>query len=177
MNYQTQNKIESIKEAIKNKENLKEIDKKFFNSSKKKDVFLNKNCNYFTSSELEYLNYSTTDKTEDVETIENREVEKTNELSNNQTDVVASNFFKDTENLKALIEIVKKYRSRSEDVEIIENGVVNIPAEAKLPLNYNLGVKTNGELYEKILELAHKNKAGKGEFVTYILWKFLKEHS
>ena len=177
MNYQTQNKIESIKESIKNKENLKEIDKKFFNSSKKKEVFLNKNCNYFTNQELEYLNYSTTNKTEDVETVENREVDKTNELSNNQTDVVASNFFKDKDNLKALIEIVQKYRSRSEDAEIIENGVVNIPAEAKLPLNYNLGVKTNGDLYEKILELAHKNKAGKGEFVTYIFWKFLKEHS
>lgn len=177
MNYQTELKIKNIKESIKNNENLKEIDKKFFNSSKKKEVFLNKNCNYFTSEELEYLNYSTTNKIEDVETVENRELEENNKLSNNQTDVVASNFFKDTENLKALIEIVKKYRSKSEDVEIIENGVVNIPAEAKLPLNYNLGVKTNGELYEKILELAHKNKAGKGEFVTYILWKFLKEHS
>lgn len=177
MNYQTQNKIESIKEAIKNKENLKEIDKKFFNSSKKKEVFLNKNFKYFSKEELEYLNYSTIDKIEDVETAENREVDKTNELSNNQTDVVASNFFKDKDNLKALIEIVQKYRSKAEDAEIIENGVVNIPAEAKLPLNYNLGVKTNGDLYEKILELAHKNKAGKGEFVTYILWKFLKEHS
>lgn len=177
MNYQTELKINNLKEAIKNKENLKEIDKKFFNSSKKKEVFLNKNCNYFTNEELEYLNYSTIEKTKDVETVKNREVEENNKLSNNQTDVVASNFFKDTENLKALIEIVKKYRSKSEDVEIIENGIVNIPAEAKLPLNYNLGVKTNGELYEKILELAHKNKAGKGEFVTYILWKFLKEHS
>lgn len=177
MNYQTQNKIESIKEAIKNKENLKEIDKKFFNSSRKKEVFLNKNCNYFTNDELEYLNYSITNKIEAIETVEKREVDETNELSNNQTDVVASKFFKDKDNLKALIEIVQKYRSKSEDVEIIENGVVNIPAEAKLPLNYNLGVKTNGELYEKILELAHKNKAGKGEFVTYILWKFLKEHS
>lgn len=177
MNYQTDLKIKNIKEAIKNKENLKEIDKKFFNSSKKKEVFLKKNKEYFTSDELVYLDFSEDEKKEDVKTVENIEVAKTNELSNNQTDVVASNFFKDKDNLKALIEIVKKYRSRSEAVEIIENGVVNIPAEAKLPLNYNLGVKTNGELYEKILELAHKNKAGKGEFVTYILWKFLKEHS
>ena len=177
MNYQTDLKIKNIKEAIKNKENLKEIDKKFFNSSKKKEVFLKKNKEYFTSDELVYLDFSEDEKKEDVKTVENIEVDKTNELSNNQTDVVASNFFKDKDNLKALIEIVKKYRSRSEAVEIIENGVVNIPAEAKLPLNYNLGVKTNGELYEKILELAHKNKAGKGEFVTYILWKFLKEHS
>ena len=171
MNYQTKEKIENIKEAIKNKEALKEIDKKYFNSNKKKKDFFTKNKEYFTNDELVYLDFSEDEKMEDVKTVEN------NKLSNNQTDVVASNFFKDTENLKALIEIVKKYRSKSEDVEIIENGIVNIPAEAKLPLNYNLGVKTNGELYEKILELAHKNKAGKGEFVTYILWKFLKEHS
>ena len=177
MNYQTKEKIENIKEAIKNKEVLKEIVKKYFGSNKKKKDFFTKNKEYFTSDELVYLEFSEGEEKEDVETVGNTEVDKTNELSNNQTDVVASNFFKDKDNLKALIEIVQKYRNKAEDAEIIENGVVNIPAEAKLPLNYNLGVKTNGDLYEKILELAHKNKAGKGEFVTYIFWKFLKEHS
>lgn len=176
MNYQTELKIKNIKEAIKNKENLKEIDKKYFGSNKKKKDFFTKNKEHFTSDELVYLDFSEDEKKEDVKTVENREVKKTDEPTNQLTNL-ETNFFKDKDNLKALIEIVQKYRSKSEDVEIIENGVVNIPAEAKLPLNYNLGVKTNGELYEKILELAHKNKAGKGEFVTYILWKFLKEHS
>lgn len=176
MNYQTQNKIESIKEAIKNKENLKEIDKKFFNSSKKKEVFLSKNCNYFTNEELEYLNYSITDKTEDVETVENRELEETNELNNQLTKSEAS-FFKDSDNIKALIEIVQKYRSRNENMEIIENGIITIPAEAKLKLDRNMAVKVNGELYDKIVEMAYKNKVGKGELVTYILWEFYKKHN
>ena len=176
MNYQTQNKIESIKEAIKNKENLKEIDKKFFNSSRKKEVFLNKNCNYFTNDELEYLNYSITNKIEAIETVEKREVDKTNEQTNKLTNL-ETNFFKDTDNLKALIEIVQKYRSRSENMEIIESGVITIPAEAKLKLDRNMAVKVNGELYDKIVEMAYKNKCGKGELVTYILWEFYKKHN
>jgi hypothetical protein len=175
MNYQTELKIKNIKEAIKNKENLKEIDKKYFNSSKKKEVFLNKNCNYFTSEELEYLNYSTTNKTEDVETVENRELEENNQPTNKLTNL-ESNFFKDTENLKALIEIVKRYRD-NKDVEIIEAGVITIPAEAKLKLDRNMAVKVNGELYDKIVEMSYKNKVGKGELVTYILWEFYKKHN
>lgn len=176
MNYQTELKINNIKEAIKNKENLKEIDKKFFNSSKKKEVFLNKNCNYFSTSELEYLNYSNTGTIEDVETMENREVDKTNEPTNQLTNL-ETNFFKDTDNIKALIEIVQKYRSKSENVEIIESGVITIPAEAKLKLDRNMAVKVNGELYDKIVEMSYKNKVGKGELVTYILWEFYKKHN
>ena len=176
MNYQTELKINNLKEAIKNKENLKEIDKKFFNSSKKKEVFLTKNAEYFTTSELEYLNYSITNKVESVETVENREVKETNEQTNQLTNLEA-NFFKDSDNLKALIEIVQKYRSRSENVEIIENGIITIPAEAKLKLDRNMAVKVNGELYDKIVEMSYKNKVGKGELVTYILWEFYKKHN
>lgn len=114
------------------------------------------------------------------------EIEKTNDLTkletanngtSNQLTELEMNFFKESENLKILIEIVRKYKSQSEAVEIIENGIVNIPTEAKLKLDRNLAVKTNGELYDKIVDLAYKNKVGKGEFVTYILWEFLKKHS
>lgn len=175
MNYQTELKIKNIKEAIKNKENLKEIDKKYFNSSKKKEVFLSKNCNYFTSDELVYLDFSEDEKKEEVKTVENREADKTNEPTNQLTEI-ESNFFKDTENLKALIEIVKKYRD-NKDVEIIEAGVITIPAEAKLKLDRNMAVKVNGELYDKIVEMSYKNKVGKGELVTYILWEFYKKHN
>ena len=42
MNYQTREKIENIKEAIKNKEVLKEIVKKYFGSNKKKKDFFTK---------------------------------------------------------------------------------------------------------------------------------------
>ena len=176
MNYQTKEKIENIKESIRNKESLKEIDKKYFNSNKKKKDFFTKNKEYFTSDELVYLDFSEDEKKEAVKTVENREIEGTNEPTNKLTNL-ETNFFKDAENLKALIEIVQKYRSRSENMEIIENGVITIPAEAKLKLDRNMAVKVNGELYDKIVEMAYKNKCGKGELVTYILWDFYKKHN
>lgn len=170
MNYQTREKIDNIKESIKNKEVLKEIVKKYFGSNKKKKDFFTKNKEYFTSDELIYLEFSEAGEKEEVKTVENNQ--PTNKLTN-----LESNFFKDTENLKALIEIVQKYRSRSEDVEIIENGIITIPAEAKLKLDRNMAVKVNGELYDKIVEMSYKNKVGKGELVTYILWEFYKKHN
>lgn len=176
MNYQTELKIKNIKEAIKNKEVLKEIDKKYFGSNKKKKDFFTKNKEYFTSDELIYLEFSEAGEKKEVETVENREVKGTNEQTNQLTNL-ESNFFKDTENLKALIEIVQKYRSKTENVEIIENGVITIPAEAKLKLDRNMAVKVNGELYDKIVEMSYKNKVGKGELVTYILWEFYKKHN
>ena len=113
-----------------------------------------------------------TEKTSDL-----TKLETSNNGTSNQLTELEMNFFKESENLKILIEIVRKYKSQSEAVEIIENGIVNIPTEAKLKLDRNLAVKTNGELYDKIVDLAYKNKVGKGEFVTYILWEFLKKHS
>ena len=104
MNYQTELKIKNIKEAIKNKEVLKEIDKKYFGSNKKKKDFFTKNKEHFTADELVYLDFSEDEKKEDVKTVENREVEETNELNNQLTKSEAS-FFKDSDNIKALIEI------------------------------------------------------------------------
>lgn len=176
MNYQTKEKIENIKEAIKNKEVVKEIIKKYFGSNKKKKDFFTKNKEHFTSEELVYLEFSEAEEKEEVKPVENREVEETNELNNQLTKSEAS-FFKDSDNIKALIEIVQKYRSRSENMEIIENGIITIPAEAKLKLDRNMAVKVNGELYDKIVEMSYKNKVGKGELVTYILWEFYKKHN
>lgn len=176
MNYQTREKIDNIKESIKNKEVLKEIDKKYFNSNKKKKDFFTKNKEHFTADELVYLEFSEDKEKEEVKTVENRELEENNQPTNKLTNL-ESNFFKDKDNLKALIEIVQKYRSKSENVEIIENGIITIPAEAKLKLDRNMAVKVNGELYDKIVEMSYKNKVGKGELVTYILWEFYKKHN
>ena len=88
-------------------------------------------------------------------------------------------FLKDENNLKILVEMIKRYKNQNENlVEVIENGIVNIPVEAKeLALDGTLGVRTNKQVYEKIVELAFKNKVGKGEFVTFILWDFLRRNS
>ena len=50
--YQTKQKIENIKSWIEKEVNLKEINKKFFNTKNKKDDFLEKNYIYFSDEEL-----------------------------------------------------------------------------------------------------------------------------
>lgn len=116
---------------------------------------------------------------EDEEINNPTQLEVTKNDSPNSLTVLENNFFKDENNLKSLIEMVKKYRSQNENlIEVIEAGMVNIPVEAKeLELNAILSVRTNKEVYAKIVEMAQKNKAGKGEFLTFILWDFLKRNS
>lgn len=116
---------------------------------------------------------------EDEEINNPTQLEVTKNDTPNSLTVLENNFFKDENNLKSLIEMVKKYRNQNENlIEVIEAGIVNIPLEAKeLELNAILSVRTNKEIYAKIVEMAQKNKAGKGEFLTYILWDFLKRNS
>lgn len=117
------------------------------------------------------------DEDEEINNPTQLEVAKTD--TPNSLTVLENNFFKDENNLKSLIEMVRKYRNQNENlIEVIEAGIVNIPIEAKeLELNTILSVRTNKEIYSKIIEMAQKNKAGKGEFLTYILWDFLKRNS
>lgn len=118
-----------------------------------------------------------------IEEIEVAEVKTELEVAKidtpNSLTELESNFFKDENNLKTLIEMVKKYKNQNENlIEVIEAGMVNIPLEAKeLELNAILSVRTNKEIYAKIIEMAQKNKIGKGQFLTYILWDFLKRNS
>lgn len=117
------------------------------------------------------------DEDEEINNPTQLEVPKNN--TPNSLTVLENNFFKDENNLKSLIEMVKKYRNQNENlIEVIEAGMVNIPIEAKeLELNAILSVRTNKEIYARIVEMAQKNKAGKGEFLTFILWDFLKRNS
>lgn len=57
MNKLTQEKISKIKKCIENKEDLKEIEKKFFNSKKKKQEFLDRVYTHFDPKDLDYLEY------------------------------------------------------------------------------------------------------------------------
>lgn len=119
------------------------------------------------------------DVDEDEEINNPTQLEVTKNDTPNSLTVLENNFFKDENNLKSLIEMVKKYRNQNENlIEVIEAGMVNIPIEAKeLELNAILSVRTNKEIYARIVEMAQKNKAGKGEFLTFILWDFLKRNS
>lgn len=205
LNHQTKEKIIRIKESIKNKEDAKEIEKKFFNTKKKKNDFLTKNLQYFIIEELEYINaedelidkvkklYNQVSELDEKETTENNVIEGTkteedlksnsvSKLDNIKKEVPALqlpeefNYFKDKENLKKLIEMVEKYKNHI-DVEVIEAGKIEIPLEVRdLKMDGNIAVKSNLALYEELKELAYINKIGIGQLVTFAIWEFLKRH-
>lgn len=183
LNWQSKNKIENIKSAIKDNQDLKEIIKKYWGSKNKKDLWLQKFQDNFNSAELTYLDYTENTETNSSNSVSYSEVQETNKitkLDKQETAISAEvEFFKDTENLKALVEIVKKYRSQQENnIQILGNGEISIPDEVKtLELNGNIAVKSNLELYDKIKELAYKNHCGIGQFITFILWDFYKRHN
>lgn len=198
LNHQTKEKIIRIKESIENKEDVKEIEKKFFNTRKKKNDFLTKNLQFFKIEELEYINagdelidkvkkldnqVSQLDKINKTE--ENSKTNSVSDITNELTELEQENmlalpnefnFFKDKDNLKALIEIVTKYKN-NQDVQVIEAGKIDIPDEIKqIELNGNIAVKSNLQLYDKIKEMAYNNHIGIGQFITFILWDFYKRH-
>ena len=202
LNHQTKEKIIRIKESIKNKEDVKEIEKKFFNTKKKKNDFLTKNLQYFIIEELEYINaedelidkvkklYNQVSELDEKETTENNVIEGTKTEEDLKSNAVSKldnikkdlqlpeefNYFKDKENLKKLIEIVEKYKNHV-DVEIIEAGKIEIPLEVRdLKMDGNIAVKSNLALYEELKELAYINKIGIGQVVTLAIWEFLKRH-
>lgn len=200
LNHQTKEKIIRIKESIENKEDVKEIEKKFFNTRKKKNDFLTKNLQFFKIEELEYINagdelidkvkklynqVSQLDKIEDNKTEENLKTNTVSDITNKITKLEQENmlelpnefnFFKDKDNLKALIEIVTKYKN-NQDMQVIEVGKIDIPDEIKqIELNGNIAVKSNLQLYDKIKEMAYNNHIGIGQFITFILWDFYKRH-
>lgn len=57
MNKLQSEKIANIKKAIQEKEDLKSIEKRFFNSPKKKQEYLDKVYRYFDPKDLDYLEY------------------------------------------------------------------------------------------------------------------------
>lgn len=57
MNKLQSEKIANIKKAIQEKEDLKAIEKRFFNSPKKKQEYLDKVYRYFDPKDLDYLEY------------------------------------------------------------------------------------------------------------------------
>lgn len=175
LNWQSKNKIENIKSAIKDNQDLKEIIKKYWGSKNKKDLWLQKFQDNFNSAELTYLDYTENTKTNSVSDV-------TNQITKlEQENILALpnefNFFKDKDNLKTLIEIVTKYKN-NQDVQVIEAGKIDIPDEVKqIELNGNIAVKSNLQLYDKIKEMAYNNHIGIGQFITFILWDFYKRHN
>ena len=127
MRTQTETKIKNIKNAIANGEDLKSIEKRFFNTVTKKKEFLDRVYSYFSQEDLNYLEYenetekliaemkakqekekkditnitdSNIQENDDITNITNSNINETNNI----TDITKkySEFFKDINNVNAL---------------------------------------------------------------------------
>lgn len=181
--YQTKQKIKNIKNWIEKEVDLKEINKKFFNTQNKKDDFLGKNYIYFSDAELEYLDFEIPKKKKPSEEIpkintENEVVsEELSEVSVENKEVstnLLNSYFKDKTNAETLIKIIEDYKNR--DIKILDPDEIEIPSEVlRLKNNGNINVKANAEQYQRIRELAVKNNVAIANFMNFVLWEFLKK--
>ena len=201
MRTQTETKIKNIKNAIEKKEDLKSIEKRFFNTVTKKKEFLNRVYRYFSKEDLDYLQF----EIEDITNITDSNIQENNDITNitnsninetnNITDITNSNtdetnditditkkyadFFKDINNVNALFEMVQKYRNSQEhNIEVLESGELSIPLEARsIKADTNISLKTNAEQYEILKQIAYKNRIGIGQLINFVFWEFIKKHS
>lgn len=181
--YQTKQKIENIKSWIKEEVDLKEINKKFFNTQKKKKDFLKTNYIYFTAEELKYLDFEIPEEKKVSEeipkiTVENEVVsEELSKVSAENKEVstnLLNNYFKDKTNAETLIKIIEDYKNK--DIKLLDADEIEIPSEVlRLKNNGNINVKANAEQYQRIRELAVKNNVAIANFMNFVLWEFLKK--
>lgn len=181
--YQTKQKIENIKNWIEKEVDLKEINKKFFNTQNKKDDFLGKNYIYFTDEELEYLDFEVPKEkkaSEELpkETTENEVVsEELQKVSNENMEVstnLLNSYFKDKTNAETLIQIIEDYKNRN--IKLLDADEIEIPSEVlRLKNDGNINVKANASQYQRIRELAVKNNVAIANFMNFVLWEFLKK--
>lgn len=203
MRTQTQTKIRNIKNAIANGEDLKSIEKRFFNTATKKKEFLNRVYRYFSKEDLDYLGYENEtekliaemkakqEEKKDITNItdsnaqENEDITNITDNINNEskdiTDITKkyTDFFKDINNVNALFEMVQKYRnSQQNNIEVLESGELSIPLEARsIKSDTNISLKANSEQYEILKQIAYRNRIGIGQLINFIFWEFIKRHS
>lgn len=181
--YQTKQKIENIKNWIEKEVELKEINKKFFNTQNKKDDFLGKNYIYFSDAELKYLEFEIPKKkgvSEEIPKISTENIKVSEELqkvTQENTEVstnLLNNYFKDKTNAETLIKIIEDYKTK--DIKILDPDEIEIPSEVlRLKNNGNINVKANAEQYQRIRELAVKNNVAIANFMNFVIWEFLKK--
>lgn len=193
MNKLQSEKIANIKKAIREKEDLKAIEKRFFNSPKKKQEYLDKVYTYFDPLDLDYLEYThkTYGKISEFKPIKEKEViesveekqedSKEKEITVNDSTNTVSNqllttYFKDKENVEILISLIEEHKKKS--YKILDGEEIEIPSEVlKLKNTGGINVKANIEQYQIIKDMAQKNNVPIATFMNYVLWYFIKSHS
>ena len=148
--YQTKRKIQNVKNSIEEKEDLKEIEKKYFNTVRKKETFLKANAVYFSTDELEYLDYKVENETSKSVTT-NKPINNTDEITEEDKSVTADEL---TPNIKAEDETSKKV-SNNKPSEITEFETGKIVSNNLLTNYFN--IQENAEALIKIIETYKNN--------------------
>lgn len=172
--YQTRRKIQNVKDCVEKKEDLKEIEKKYFNTVRKKETFFKANAVYFSTDELEYLDYKidkagnetsksvSTDKPiENTDKINDTDISKqvsTDKLTNNTDEIIEEDKSVSADELTTnnTVEVeTSKQVSENQPIEIsnIEAGKI---VSSDLLNNY-FSNKENLEILIKIIETYKNN--------------------
>ena len=159
MRTQTQTKIRNIKNAIENKEDLKSIEKRFFNTATKKKEFLNRVYRYFSKEDLEYLEYvneteklieefkAKQEQKKDITNITDSNTQENDNITNitNSNTNETSNITNITNNIdnenKDITDITKKYTDFFKDIN-------NVNALFEMVQKYRNSQENNIELLE-----------------------------
>ena len=148
--YQTKRKIQNVKNSIEEKEDLKEIEKKYFNTVRKKETFLKANAVYFSTDELEYLDYKVENETSKSVTT-NKLINNTDEITEEDKSVTADEL---TPNIKTENETSKKVsNNKPSEITEFETGKI---VSGDLLNNY-FSNKENAEALIKIIETYKNN--------------------
>lgn len=159
MRTQTQTKIRNIKNAIERKEDLKSIEKRFFNTATKKKEFLNRVYRYFSKEDLEYLGYENEtekliaemkakqEEKKDITDITDSNIQENDDITNitNSNTDETSNITNITNNIdnenKDITDITKKYANFFKDIN-------NVNALFEMVQKYRNSQENNIELLE-----------------------------
>ena len=168
MNKLQSEKIANIKKAIREKEDLKSIEKRFFNSPKKKQEYLDKVYRYFDPKDLDYLEYVNkiygkisefkpiNEKKEEVKSIE--PVEEKEDLDSKEKEIAVAEIVESKQELtssKGEITDSESIITNSKQ-EITESNSVNTVSN-QLLANY-FKDKENVEILINLIE-EHKKKS------------------
>lgn len=161
MNKLQSEKIANIKKAIKEKEDLKSIEKRFFNSPKKKQEYLDKVYRYFDPKDLDYLEYihkvygkisefkPINEKKEEVKSIE--PVEEKQDLDSKEKEIEVAEIVTSKSSLTNSNEEITNSKQ-----ELTESNSVNTVSN-QLLTNY-FSNKENAEILIQLIE-EHKKKS------------------
>lgn len=169
MNKLQSEKIANIKKAIREKEDLKSIEKRFFNSPKKKQEYLDKVYNYFDPKDLDYLEY--VNKTygkisefkplkekkekEVIESVEEKQEQDSKEIEIEVAEIVTSESKSSLTDGKSTI--INSNEEITDSNSVITNDKQEITVSNQLLANY-FSSKENVEILINLIE-EHKKKS------------------